>query len=494
MLAIKKNIALIIILVVGFALRLTAIFLDPFLHPWDERFHALVARNFIDNPFVPILRVNPITDNYDPFIWCCNHIWLHKQPLFMWQMALSMKLFGVSEWSMRLPSAVMGTILIFLTYRIAILLTKNKTVALWSALMLAVSGFHLQLIGGMHGMDHNDVAHGFYILASIWAFCEYHRNNKWYWLVLAGVFSGAAILNKWLTGLLVYLIWGVVFMITVFQKSKNGKQAVHMLLSLFFCFLVFLPWQIYILHRFPDLANYVYDFNKRHITEALEGHVGDNYYYLGFLKDLVGDYLYYLIPVGLVMSFMRKEISIPLNAGIIAGMLFVFWFFSVFVKTKVDTYVFFIVPLGLIYISLVLHYIFEKSGKPRVVMVALVMATAYFCINPSWFINYLSPQNNERNLRIYNTKIYKGLKHQLPPNVKTVVNMNEFEDIDVMFYNEGITAYHFTMTEQDFEELKVKKIPVGVFIPHGKYKWPKYVEDYPYLYPIDQQLKNLDNK
>ncbi|HNR07758.1 MAG TPA: glycosyltransferase family 39 protein [Saprospiraceae bacterium] len=494
MLDIKKNITLFIILLIGFVLRLTAIFTDPFLHPWDERFHALVARNLMDHPLIPVLRANPVTDNYDKFIWCCNHVWLHKQPLFMWQMALSMKVFGVSEWSMRLPSAVMGTILIFLTYRIAILLTKNRTVALFSALMLAVSGFHLQLIAGMHGMDHNDVAHGYYVLASIWTYCEYHRNQKWYWVVLTGVFSGAAILNKWLTGLLVYLIWGVVILITGLQKSSVGKQVIHTFLSLFFCFPVFLPWQIYILDRFPDLANFVYDFNKRHITEALEGHTGDNSFYLDHLVDLIGKYLYYFIPVGLLLSFIKKEISGRLNAGIIAGMLFVFWFFSVFVKTKVDTYVFFIVPLGLIYISLGLNYIFEKLGKSRLVLAALVLATVYLSLNPSWFINYLSPQNNERNIRIYNTEIYKALNRLLPPNVKTVVNMNEFEDIDVMFYNEGITAYHFTMTEQDFEELKVKQIPVGIFIPHGKYIWPKYVEDYPYLYPIDQELKNLDNK
>lgn len=490
MLAIKKNIALIILLVIGFALRLTAIFIDPFLHPWDERYHALVARNFMDNPLLPVLRVNPITDNYDPFIWCCNHIWLHKQPLFMWQMAFSMKLFGVSEWAMRLPSAFMGTILIFLTYRIAVLLAKNKTVALLAALMLAFSNFHLQMIAGIHGMDHNDVAHGFYVLASIWALCEYHRENKWQWVILIGVFSGAAILNKWLTGLLVYLIWGAVIVMTILQKETIRKQLFHLLLSLFFCVLVFLPWQLYILDRFPELANYVYDFNKRHITEALEGHDGDIDYYLGYLKDLAGNYLCYLIPIGILISFSTKEISARLNVGIVSGILFVFLFFSVVVQTKVDTYLFFIVPLVLMYIAWVLNFMIEKTGQNSIVKGTLAIALAYVCLNPIWIKSYLSPRNEERNIRIYNTKIYKELKNILPPGVVTVMNMNEFEDIDVMFYNKGITAYHFTMTEQDFEEIKARKLPIAVFKPHGKYKFPKYVEDYPYLHIIDQELRN----
>lgn len=491
MLTIKKNITLIILLVVGFVLRLTAIFIDPFLHPWDERFHALVARNFMDNPFIPILRVNPITDNYDKFTWCCNHVWLHKQPLFMWQMAFSMKVFGVSEWSMRLPSAIMGTLLILLTYRIAILLTKNKTVALLSSLMLAFSNFHLQMIAGIHGMDHNDVAHGFYILASIWAFCEYHQKNNWQWAVLIGVFSGAAILNKWLTGLLVYLIWGVFFLITILQKEAIKKQLVHLLLSLFFCFLVFLPWQIYILDRFPELAKYVYEYNRRHITEALEGHGGNVYYYLKSLKDLTGNYIFYLIPIGMFMSFRAKGISSRLNAAIVTGILFVFLFFSLIVKTKVDTYLFFIVPLILIYISLFFNFLIKKTANYNIIKGALGIALAYICLNPMLIKNYLSPQNEERNIRIYNTQIYKGLKNILPSTVKTVMNMNEFEDIDVMFFNKGITAYHFTMTEKDFEEIKARKLPLGIFKPHGKYKFPKYVEDYPYLHIIDQELKNF---
>ncbi len=87
--------ALFVIIIFGFFLRILTAKLDPFLHPWDERFHALVSRNLMHSPFKPMLRAFPVTDNFDINEWCCNHIWLHKQPLFMWQMALSMKAFGI---------------------------------------------------------------------------------------------------------------------------------------------------------------------------------------------------------------------------------------------------------------------------------------------------------------------------------------------------------------------------------------------------------------
>src|SRR5690606_8637655 len=166
-----------------------------------------------------MLRARPITDNYDQFVWCCNHIWLHKQPLFMWQMALNMKIFGVSEFSMRLPSVLMGTLLILLLYRITMLLTRDKAVALLSAGLLCFSNFHLQMISGIKGMDHNDVAHGFFVLSGIWAYAEYIKSGKWRWVVIIGLFSGAAVLNKWLTGLLVYLAWGISFVLRIKNRE-----------------------------------------------------------------------------------------------------------------------------------------------------------------------------------------------------------------------------------------------------------------------------------
>ncbi len=69
-------------------LRLVLAGADPFLHPWDERYHTLVAKLLMDFPFRPMVRLDPILP-YDPAVWCCNHVWVLKQPLFFWQMAAS---------------------------------------------------------------------------------------------------------------------------------------------------------------------------------------------------------------------------------------------------------------------------------------------------------------------------------------------------------------------------------------------------------------------
>ena len=124
----KRNLyglLLTLLVLLAFLLRLYLSLKEPYLHDWDERFHALVARNMMDHPFKPMLKANPVIYQ-DPFAWCCNHIWLHKQPLFLWQMALSMKIFGVAEWAMRLPSILMGSLMVLFLYRITYLFTHNK--------------------------------------------------------------------------------------------------------------------------------------------------------------------------------------------------------------------------------------------------------------------------------------------------------------------------------------------------------------------------------
>src|SRR3954469_18267269 len=51
---------------------------DLFLHEWDERYHALVAKNLMSNLLLPRLYASPLL-NYDCREWASNYIWLHKQ-------------------------------------------------------------------------------------------------------------------------------------------------------------------------------------------------------------------------------------------------------------------------------------------------------------------------------------------------------------------------------------------------------------------------------
>jgi 4-amino-4-deoxy-L-arabinose transferase len=442
----------------------------------------------MDHPLMPTLRPSPLFGNADPFSWCCNYIWLHKQPLFMWQMALSMKLFGVSEYSMRLPSAVMGTLMILLLYRIVILIFENITVALLAALLLAFSNFYLQLISGVRGMDHNDIAHSFYILSSIWAFAEYYRSPKWYWIVLVGVFSGGAVLNKWLTGLFVFLIWGIYLLIDFIRTKKGLAKFLPLILSVLICCIVFVPWQIYILYHYPDLAKYEYKFTSRHVTEVIEGHKGSIFYYFTYLYDIIGNYVYWLILPGVILILRKKNVN-SIHWALLIGTLCVVVFYSFIVKTKIQAYLLFIVPVLLICIGFTIDFLFKRVLKNNILKLLMVCALIYCMLRPVEISIYLSPDNHERTQKIQNSKIFRNLSKKLPKDIKIVMNLNVSEDIEMMFYNPGVMAYCWSLSEEDMKILESKKIRVGFFEPHGQYGFAPYVRDYPYLYVINEQLE-----
>src|SRR6218665_1384794 len=123
-------------------------------------------------------------------------------------MAVSMKAFGVSEFAARHPNVLMGTLMIPMIFQLIRSLTNNSRIALLAAGLFCCSNFHLELVGGIRSMDHNDLCFEFYVLASVWAWIKYRQTQKKYWLILVGIFSGAAVLTKWLIGLFVFLLWG----------------------------------------------------------------------------------------------------------------------------------------------------------------------------------------------------------------------------------------------------------------------------------------------
>ena len=87
------------------------------IHAWDERFHAVVAKNLISHPLTPTLYDRPLSaDPRAP--WTEAHVWLHKPPLALWMMAASMSVFGVNALAMRLPSVLASTLGLVLTFAI----------------------------------------------------------------------------------------------------------------------------------------------------------------------------------------------------------------------------------------------------------------------------------------------------------------------------------------------------------------------------------------
>ncbi len=484
----KKKAALILLAGAAFSVRLYMAHMDAFLHDWDEKYHALVARNMMDNPFSPVLK-DGLSVPYDYKAWCCNYVWLHKQPLFMWQMALSMKIFGISEYAIRYPDVLMGTLIVLMLYRIGKLVTDNDAIGFMAAIFLCFSNYQLELLSGFHGMDHNDYAFGFYVLASIWAYAEYIKTSKFKWVIWIGVFAGAAVLNKWLTGLLVFSGWGINILVHLRNKDTR-KEIWHLLAAVGICVAIFLPWQLYILHTFPQEAVHELSYNSKHLFEVVEGHKGDAWYYWDNMPLYVNVDLWKLFPVGILLVLALRKYRNRYGIAVVTVLLTAYCFFSFVVASKLQTYMFVIVPLIFLMMAVTTGTVLKWIKVP--VFAQLILA-GYFCfllLDVDSIKARHNPDDGYRQVKIHNTIIYKGLKDAMPADIKVVTNLPEFADVECMFYNKGITAYHYNPSKEEFEMLQKQGLRIAAFKDYGNSRIPEYMlEKEPHMYVIRKELK-----
>ena len=487
----KKNfqIALLLLIISGLVLRLFMASVDPFLHDWDERFHALVAKNIMNYPFQPMLRVNPIM----PFKiedWCCNHIWVHKQPLFLWQMALSMKIFGINEIAIRIPSALMGSISIFFIYDIAKNWIKNINASYLAALLFAVSYYQLELTSGRFPLDQNDVAFSFYVTASIWAFVRYlNSNDRIKWSIIIGLFVGCAVLNKWLTGILIFGGWGL-YELLQYKEQFNIRRLKPLIISIIVSLLVFLPWQIYILQNFPIESNLMYLHNKRHIFEVLGGHHGTIWFHFNQMRTMYGQLLLIFIPLGVFTILSDKQVDKKLSISLFVMVLVIYSFFSFIVQTKMPAFAFPVNSIIWIVIAsgVILCYKLLMKSFNTVLWSFCIVLLAIYTLKPWQISNYRLKDNQVRNAKIENTQVYKSLDLTGELKDRVIINCKSFEDVELMFY-QNVNAYHWYPDEPTMDSLLNKGYKFAAFKNHNNQNLPKYIYDNEEIIIIDEDIK-----
>lgn len=462
----KQYLALLFLLfALAFGLRLYFAWIDDYLHSWDERFHALVAKNMISEPLMPMLRVDPLLA-YDYQAWCCNHIWLHKQPLFLWQMALSMKLFGVNLVAMRLPSLLMSAALLFPSYRIAALL-YSPAAGILAAAFVAFSGYHIQLATGFMGMEHNDTAFIFYVSLSIWAFVEYlHRGQKHLsWALLIGFFAAAAVLCKWLVGLLVFSAWGLLLLWQTWQSYKGQavQQSIFrawrdMILAFLLCLALFLPWQIYVAYSFPLESSYERAFNTRHFFEALEGHTGSWLFHLHWFGRHYSWPLLLPLAWGGWQSIRSKKNSYPYLLPFYIALIYIFFTLA---ASKLPSFCFIISPLVYTLIGLAFtSWIQSKSQALRLLALAFLGLCLYSNAQPWWLYQSHFEAEHIAEKRA-DANLYRQLDTLLGDEIDVLVNAKPFADVEVMFFSK-YQSYCWT-SEENYEKLKAQGLRIASF-------------------------------
>ncbi len=126
---------LILIFSIGVFLRFFLLSKVPISLNWDEATFGYNAYS--------ILKTG--RDEYGSFLpLIFKSIGDYKNPLMVYLMVPSIAVFGLNEFSVRLPSALLGSLSILIIYLLTKRLTNKSNIALLSASFLAISPWHLQ--------------------------------------------------------------------------------------------------------------------------------------------------------------------------------------------------------------------------------------------------------------------------------------------------------------------------------------------------------------
>lgn len=330
------RVALLLITISGLILRIYTSS-DMFLHYWDERYHALVAKNLIDNLLKPTLYTNPLLP-FDFRDWTQNHIWLHKQPLPLWLMASSLWLFGINEIALRLPSILMSTAGIVMTYAIGKHFFDHR-IAFLAAFFFAIHGLIIELTAGRVATDHIDIAFLFFIQLAILLSIQYVKKGTIIFNIMVGLAMGAAILSKWLPALIVLPIW---LLIVIDSSKVNYKTiAIQFVIVLVTSIAISFPWQIYIFANFPAEAAWESNYNIKHLHKTIEEHQGSIFYFADKIRIIYGELIY--LPLLWFLYITAKDPGNLKRLAITIWFLIPFLFFS-FACTKMQAYLLFTSP------------------------------------------------------------------------------------------------------------------------------------------------------
>ncbi|MFW6020046.1 MAG: ArnT family glycosyltransferase [Bacteroidales bacterium] len=433
----KINIALVFLVLGGLILRIYAAS-DPYVHEWDERYHALVAKNMTEQPLKPTLYSDPVLD-YNYKDWTRNHVWLHKQPLPLWTIAGSMSMFGINEFALRLPSVLLSTLAIWLTFLIGYRLFNRKT-GFIAAFLFAIHGLIIELTAGRVTTDHSDVFFLFFITLAVYFAVQFSKSKKEHFNIFCGLSIGAAILSKWMAALVVVPVW----IILVYDNGFSAKQIIlHLIKLSLIATVVFLPWQIYIHQAFPAEATWESKYNFLHLNETVEDHSGGIFYYINKIRILFGEIIY--LPL---VWFIWKTFN---NRIQLKKMALLLWFLAPmivfsFAHTKMQNYIIITAPAIFIITAIFWNYLFFYRNKFKYKWLTVSILILLLALPVRYSIERIKPFKKEIKPEWVNHVKSLDFDHE-----KTIL-LNSPRPIETMFYTNCI-AYR-----KDINQSKAKQL------------------------------------
>jgi len=421
----KKNhsAALIAILSLSLFLKLYCS-RDPYLHQWDERYHALVAKNMITQPLKPTLYQNPVLP-YDYKDWTANHIWLSKPPVPLWFMAGSIAVFGTHEYAVRVPGILFSIASVLLTFLIARKFFDVR-IALLAAFLHGISGIGTDLASGRLSSDGVETCFLFFVeLAMWWIVRTAPGNFKLKHYAVAGILTGIAVMCKWQPALLCLAIMFVYH----WQRDVVVKHIFYSFLAFLSAAVVFVPWLVHCFVNFPVETKWLLQSLFSPMTDNGAGHQGTWYSHILNFSNFFGWGSLLLMIVAIVL-FIKSKSRVWLLLLLWALLPLIIFSFA---EMKRGTYLMIGAPAAFMvvsYFALQMAESFRFARFPIALAWISVVTIVGYSIEKLYLFSDNKPGTSDWSETIKNADYSLG----------TII-YNEVHCIEVMFYHDDVVAY-----------------------------------------------------
>jgi 4-amino-4-deoxy-L-arabinose transferase-like glycosyltransferase len=203
-----------------------------------------------------------------------SSITVDKTPLALWPMALSVRIFGLSSWSILVPQALEGIATVYLLHRIVRGSTGSDLAGLLAGAVMALTPVAVL----MFRFNNPDAMLVLLLVAASSATLraieqtEQPSGRPLRWLLLAGAFVGLAFLAKMLQAFLVLPALGLTYLL--FARTPLGKRLRH-LVAAFAAMVVAGGWWVAIVELWPASSRpYIGGSQHNSILELTLGYNG----------------------------------------------------------------------------------------------------------------------------------------------------------------------------------------------------------------------------
>lgn len=454
----KHVLSLLMVFIFGLISRIF-ISLFPNLHSWDERFHALSAKNISAPHYFPYLYKSHFI-NWNSKDWMLETVWIHKPPLLSYILKLSMLLLGNTAFAVRFPSLLISSFLIIVLYYLAFELFGNRFIAIISAFLLAVNGFIIELSGGLLPTDHFDIFLMCFCTIAVYFLVRNINQRKLSNYILAAVFIALAFSVKLFTSFFVFYL---LLFIDVFVSKLSLKEVVKNFSITCFVFLLIVVPTTYLtqLHSNGTFFTSFYQLLE-HATKVYD-QGGPWYFYLNKIRINYGEGIYvYLILSIFFLYYNRKEPKVVLLITWIAIPIVIFSMS----ETKMPGYILITAPAFFILYGFISSWILQnyrsKYAQWFIIITIFVMPLRYTIERLKPFTNYIQMYQDH--------KIYLSQLHAL--DSKSIV-LNDSRSIETMYFSNA-TSYHYQATGNEIDSLQRIGYKVFKVLDQGAYTIEPY--------------------